>query len=175
MSESSFKSDIGRRSCSSKTSSSGTRSRFRGPTSKMEEGASSAVNNTNNGTDGSIMLSPSSATVALELQGDERATHDKKTTEYFDYGEIISALSNFSIQYNLGVIAPALCLLDHTRGTTVRCLWIQWSYPIFLIWPSFLILLSFPLSFLPCSIQWPVVGPRKSILVSPNQWCRFST
>ena len=32
-----------------------------------------------------------------------------------DYGEIISALSNLSIQYNFGCIAPALLLLDHTR------------------------------------------------------------
>ena len=36
--------------------------------------------------------------------------------ESTDYGEVISALSNLSIQYNLGVIAPALLLLDHTRG-----------------------------------------------------------
>ena len=29
------------------------------------------------------------------------------------YGSTISSVSNFSIQYNLGVIAPALLLLDH--------------------------------------------------------------
>eukprot|EP00978_Attheya_sp_CCMP212_P037652 scaffold179428_cov44-Attheya_sp.AAC.1 len=45
------------------------------------------------------------------------------------HGSLISALSNLSIQYNLGVIAPALLLLDPSRSSGGTILPIDAAYP----------------------------------------------
>lgn len=42
-------------------------------------------------------------------------SHSSTHILHRDYRSLISALSNLSIQYNLGVIAPALLLLDHRK------------------------------------------------------------
>lgn len=78
-----------------------TRSRFRGP---MESPVASAA---------------MTATGALELDTDNNNDNDGENHHAAAAAQVderISIFSNFSIQYNLCVIAPALLLLDHTRG-----------------------------------------------------------
>ena len=84
--------------------SSGARSRFRS-SSKRNEMAK----------EGGVAIDHEEYPLSVERS--IAAGDDVRLEDSHKYGEIISALSNFSIQYNLGVIAPALLLLDHTRST----------------------------------------------------------
>jgi hypothetical protein len=52
-----------------------------------------------------------SSTFLFVDEDEEHSTQEKENV----HGSLISALSNLSIQYNLGVIAPALLLLDPSR------------------------------------------------------------
>jgi len=61
----------------------------------------------------------------LFVDEEEQSTQEKENV----HGSLISALSNLSIQYNLGVIAPALLLLDPSRSSGGTILPIDAAYP----------------------------------------------